>query len=130
MIKIDSIPHKEHRYPTLGDYWEDANGNIQIRVSKELPNYYKFLIIIHELIEMYLCANDGVSFEDIDNFDIEFEKNRQPDNNDEPGDDPRAPYKTQHRFAENIERLVADKLGVNWNEYNKYCEQFCKDNDK
>jgi hypothetical protein len=37
----------------------------------------------------------------------------------EPGDDPRAPYHKQHVFAENIERLLAAELGVDWSAYDK-----------
>jgi hypothetical protein len=38
---------------------------------------------------------------------------------EKPGDDPRAPYHKQHVFAENIERLLAAELGVDWSAYDK-----------
>ena len=56
-------------------------------------------------------------------FDIEFEKERAEgkwDENAEPGDDPRAPYKTEHCLAEIIERLVARELGVDWKQHCEY----------
>jgi hypothetical protein len=25
-INIETIPHSDQRYPTVGDYWDDENG--------------------------------------------------------------------------------------------------------
>ena len=80
---------------------------------------YEFLVAVHELIEQYLCKKRNIKEPDISAFDIEFEKNRQPGNEDEPGDDPSAPYRKEHFFATSIERLIAAELGVDWQEYDK-----------
>ena len=32
-IEIKSIPHDQHRYETVGDYWDDGTGT-HIRVSE------------------------------------------------------------------------------------------------
>ncbi len=47
----------------------------------------------------------------------EFEAHRHPDNEDEPGDDPTAPYVKQHCLATGIERILAQQWGVVWSEY-------------
>jgi hypothetical protein len=64
-----------------------------------------------------MCLKAGIPEPDIKAFDEEFEKNRVPGNTDEPGHDPRAPYHVEHVIAEEIEMLLAKKLGVNWQEY-------------
>ena len=36
---------------------------------------------------------------------------------DEPGDDPAAPYKREHFFATNLEALMSGELGVDFSTY-------------
>jgi hypothetical protein len=43
-----------------------------------------------------------------------------PTEDSEPGEDRHAPYRSQHAFADGVERLFADRLGVVWSEY---CEK-------
>lgn len=82
---------------------------------------YEFLIAIHELLEWYLTQKKGIRIEEIDRFDILFERGREKDNTDEPGDDINAPYYDEHQFASRIERIAAEELGVDWTEYDNYC---------
>lgn len=109
--------HKDQRYETIGDYWIDSSNIDQIRVSLLGNDDYEFLVAVHELIEMYLCKKRGIKDEDITAFDIKFEKKRKKGNTDEPGDDSKAPYRKEHFFATNIERMIASELGVDWNKY-------------
>lgn len=119
---LRSINHSDHRYPTVGDYWEES-GIQHVRTSKLSDRRHEFLVLLHELVELELCRNEGIYEPDIMAFDVAFEAKRVPGNVDEPGDDPAAPYRTQHRFAENIERQVALALGVDWNAYNREIEE-------
>lgn len=124
-IVIETIPHKEQRYPTLGDYWIDANGDSQIRVSDfeglgEKPHLYSLLIAFHELIEQALCLDRGIPEESITAFDKRMIDEDSPWQ-DEPGDNPEAPYHREHVFASCIERLFAAELGVDWHEYERAC---------
>lgn len=112
-IIIKSIPHKEHRYPTCGDWWFE-DGTLQIRVSEELPEKSQELVVLHELAEVFMCKANGVTQEQVDQFDMNFEANRHPDDESEPGDHPDAPYKDQHGLATAIERIAATQMGVNW----------------
>ena len=57
--------------------------------------------------------------EDVTAFDEAFEKARKPGNVDEPGDDPKAPYRKQHLIATGVEKLMAAELGVDWKAYDK-----------
>lgn len=83
---------------------------------------FEQLVLIHELVEIFLLQHRGVTLAVTDEFDIMFEKEREEGKHgemDEPGDDPRCPYRNEHRFAENVERQLALALGVDWDEYNK-----------
>lgn len=117
-IHIESIPHEKQRYPTVGDYWEEDGGIEQVRVS-ELPDWrYEALVAVHEMVEMILTKHRNISEEMISAFDIAFERDREAGKVlGEPGDDPRAPYRREHFFATNVERLLAAELGVDWGAY-------------
>jgi hypothetical protein len=124
MLKIDikTIKQEDHRYQTLGDYWDDEEGT-HIRVTNLKSPDSEFLVALHELIEQYLLKVAGIKEPDVMAFDIMFEKERADgkwDEYAEPGDDPRAPYRKQHFFAECIERLVAGFIGVDWKQHCEY----------
>lgn len=116
-ITIETIPHDQHRYPTVGDWYFNDNGDLTIKVSQLSDWRRECLVAVHELVEVLICKQDGVSQESVDKFDKDFEAHRHPDNEDEPGDEPTAPYVKQHCIATGIERLLAANLGVNWKEY-------------
>jgi hypothetical protein len=121
-IIIKTIPHKEHRYETPGDYWRDDDGTRQIRVSKCSDWRYELLIAVHELIEFGLLDCWCISEPDVKAFDEMFEKERTEGKHkpeDEPGDDPRAPYRKHHFTATTIERILAHELGVDWAAYDQ-----------
>lgn len=125
-INIQTIPHDQHRYPTCGDWWLDTEGNLQIRVSAMGNQDYEALVALHELVEVLLCKKRGISTERVDAFDMQFEKDRElglHGENDEPGDDPQAPYKREHFFATNIEALMSSELGVDWKTYESTIEK-------
>lgn len=117
-IVIDVIPHKKQRYNTSGDYFF-KKGEWHIRISK-MGSDHEFLVLMHELIELYLTHRKGVTIEEIDKFDMDFEKSRRVGDESEPGDDVRAPYYSEHQFAKSIERQLAKKLDVNWDKYDAH----------
>lgn len=81
---------------------------------------YEALVLVHELVEVVLCQNEGVKQEDVDEFDMEFEKRRSKSltvDNSEPGDNRFAPYQKQHCIATGVERVLAACLGVKWADY-------------
>ena len=116
-IIIHSLPHALQRYDTVGDY-QEAHGAILITVSEMGNDQYEQLVAVHELVEKILVNARGIKDADIDAFDRAFEQRRVEGNEDEPGDAPEAPYRREHRFAENIERLVCAELGIHWDDYN------------
>jgi hypothetical protein len=126
-IQIKTIPHKEHRYPTLGDYWRNNKGEQEMRISEMGNDDYAFMIAIHELIEWYLTERRGIKEEDIKAFDEAFYQERLRGlhaEKEEAGFDPRAPYVREHTFATNIEKQVAAELGIKWDVYDREIKSF------
>lgn len=118
-IVITTIPHDKQRYPTVGDWEFFGDEQLVIRIS-EMGNWkYEVLVALHEMIEVLLCKDRNIKQEDVDKFDIFYEHNRPEGDVSEPGDSPQAPYRKEHFFATNIERLMAAELNVDWGEYDK-----------
>lgn len=109
---ILTIPNKNQRYRTAGDWFrEKENGNIHVRVSNTNNVDYAFLTALHELIEQKLCEKAGISEAQIDAWRLTHE------NEDEPAELLKCPYREQHLFAEAIEKVLAEKIGVDWVQY-------------
>jgi hypothetical protein len=122
-ILIETIAHRDQRYPTVGDYFTDERTGIRkLRISDMGNPDYEFLVALHELIESHLCAKHGIAESVITTFDLMFEARRAAGKvplHAEPGDDPGAPYYHQHGFATLVEKMVARELGVDWNHYDQ-----------
>jgi hypothetical protein len=120
-IQIKTIPHDQQRYDTVGDYWvDDAEGKLQIRVS-DMGNWrYEALVAFHELAEYLMVTHQEIKIEEIDLFDMTYEGARGVgDTQSEPGNSPDAPYHDAHLTATDLEVVLAMRLGVDWNEYDK-----------
>lgn len=115
-INIKVIPNSKQRYSTCGDWWWTPAG-LEVRVSQLGDEYKELCIAIHEVCEAFLCRKRGISQEQVDRFDKDFEKQREIGNTDEPGDHPRAPYKREHCFATGIERLLVSEFDIDWSVY-------------
>lgn len=115
-ITIKIIPHSEQRYSTAGD-WFFVGDNLEIRVSKMSDWRFEFLVARHELDEVIMCEHEGITQKAVDDFDMQFEKDRPEGDNSEPGDHPKAPYRRPHFRATTNERIMADSLGVDWQKY-------------
>ena len=116
-VVIHTIPHNQQRYPTVGDWTWEPNGDLVIKVSDLGDWRYTMLVALHELVEVLKCKHDGVSQKSVDDFDIVYEKNRQNGDDSEPGDSVGAPYMKQHCLATGIERIMASELDVSWKVY-------------
>ena len=122
-MHIETIPHETQRYPTVGDYWLDDTGVEQIRVSEMMDWRYEVLVAVHELVEMALARHRGIAEEAITEFDVKFEQDKEKGLvAGEAGDNVNAPYRKEHFFATNLERLLAGELDVNWFEYDRYVD--------
>ena len=118
---IDIIDKSKVRYSTVGDFFYDDKGVLHIWVADMGDDDMNFLVALHELIEEHLTKKRGITEQQIMNFDMMFEDERARGlhtDDEEPGWDSRAPYKKEHSFAEAMERLMANELGVDWMIYN------------
>lgn len=117
-ITIKIIPHSAQRYNTVGDWQFDAVGNVVLTVSDMGDWKKELLVAFHEMIEVMLCKDRGISQELVDKFDMDYEANRSEwDVASEPGDAGGAPYRKEHFFATSLERLLAAELNVDWGQY-------------
>lgn len=117
-VTVRVIPHSQQRYPTVGD-WQWIFDNLDIAVSDMEDWRYSFLVGFHEQIEAVLCRLRRVTQEQVDRFDMEYEKNRPEGDESEPGNDLNAPYHREHTFATMLEMLMCYEMGVDWEEYDK-----------
>lgn len=127
-IEIEFIDHKDQRYPTCGD-WQftrrttltPSGSHIEdvliIRVSKTEDMRSALAVAVHELSEAIMCDACGVRQDVVDKFDMEFESNRKPGDESEPGDSLEAPYFHQHNLATAIEQIVTSQMSLPWDEH-------------
>lgn len=115
------ISNGDCRNNGIGDYYV-REGMVYVIVKPQDNPDHEFLIAIHELVEEYLTRKKGIKEAIIDTFDAQYEIETAQglhDDLSEPGDDLRAPYWMEHQFATYLEKLVAEELGVDWEEYCK-----------
>jgi hypothetical protein len=146
-IIIETIPHVEQRYPTVGDWYFkrvnpdgtesdldpreavecyqqcsmtlNQNAILYIKVST-LQDWRKVMLIaVHELVEVALCISSGVTQDQVDRFDMQYEELRKPGDESEPGDACLAPYRDQHCYATAVERMLCAAFGLSWLEYER-----------
>lgn len=111
------INHADQRYDTVGDWTTPGPNTLLVHVSKCNDPRYEALIMVHEIVEAVLCSYRGITAAEVDKFDLNYPSAA------EPGDDPAAPYHKEHVVATEIERRLADELGVDWATYERYLEE-------
>jgi hypothetical protein len=124
-IKINFIPHKDHLFTTLG-HWAYDEWELNIWVSDEICWQNKVLVIAHELIEVAVCINEGITTEECDKFDALFESEYDAGiwtKDIEAGYDKRCPYRKGHIWGGRFERLVCWILGGDWKKLNAECNE-------
>lgn len=119
MVIIDVIPQDKQRYPTVGD-WQWCNGILVMHISDMENKDYEFMVVIHEMIEAWLCRKRGITQEMVDAWD-----NGEGKDLEDPGSDERAPYHKEHMLALQIERALCDEMGLNWEEYEECLAATC-----
>lgn len=124
MVKVvwHRVGHKHQRYDTIGDwYWGQhlAEKVLIIKTSILQDFRSELLVFCHELVEAMACLSVGITAEQVDEFDMGVGKDL-----DEPGDDPRAPYHSQHKLASAIELQLCNGLGISWSDHEYYCTKY------
>ena len=119
-INIETIPHNQHRYETVGDYFYDDMGTLQVRVSDMGNTFYETLVAIHEITEELLTKHRGLSEQEIMDFDLYYEKKREMkmvNEFSEPGFSNESPYLREHTLATAIEMQICAMAGESWTDY-------------
>jgi hypothetical protein len=109
-------------YVTSGDWRKLGEGKFLCTVNQLSTSDREFVILLHEIVEAYLCSKRGVQAEAVEAHDRMFELERAAGKHSdvaEPGDDERAPYRREHQFSTLIEMLVLHELGDSWPEHCK-----------
>ena len=113
-ILIRFIQPENHRYSTCGDWLYDAESHtVEVRVSLMGDWRSELAVAIHEALEAVACVAADVSEVDVTVFDELFNRAEHNDN-EEPGDDPKAPYHKQHVAATAVEKSVCQSLELYW----------------
>lgn len=123
-LSTDSI--KDHRYRSVDDWWNPVVWPDQVEfetVTADTGNMdYNFCVLIHALVEQYLCYRNGITDEDVTGFDTsEYGMSL-----DDPGESKKAPYHKEHEVANEVERTVSRALGVVWPKYEEAIEKTMK----
>jgi hypothetical protein len=122
-ISIEFIPHPLQRYPTVGDWqFNEDKTELRVRVSRMGDWRSEFAVAVHEAFEALACEAQGITDESVTAFDLQFEAERENGlhgGNDEPGDDPRAPYRDPHQRATLIENTITNCAGMPWRQHEK-----------
>lgn len=121
-IHIKTIPQEKQRYPTLGDYWYDETGVLQVRVT-EMDEMYAKMVVIHELVEEALTKHRGLTEQEITDFDLYHEKRIEQGlvpKDSQPGFDVNAPYIREHTLATAVEMQMCALAGISWSEYDGF----------
>lgn len=124
-IDIQMMPQdiNSMRYKDIGD-WEvtENNGDLIMDIyCGDMKNTdYNFLVLLHELIESYLCYRRGITDNEVTKWDMDHADEEYP------GDMPDAPYHKEHQTATDIESMIATELEVDWIKYEKAVEKTLK----
>ena len=129
-VTMHTVPHGQQRYNTAGDWrvhddeFASCAGvdpgdpsrvttvtTIRVTVSDLGDEKMEAAVMLHELVEAFLCRWRGVREEDVMAFDL-----AHPEHAD-PGLLPAAPYHREHMAADALERIFCQLAGISWPEY-------------
>lgn len=120
-------PYSKMRYPTIGDYkYKLGQEWFKFFIAKTGKIDFDMAVFQHEFFEAFLCWKHGIKEEDIIKFDLMFEEEKKQgfhNEDDEPGDDPRAPYYHEHQGATAMEKMFLKLTNNKWKDYCKTLEQ-------
>jgi hypothetical protein len=132
-IVIQSTRQSKIRSFQSGDWWSHDHDEFTIHVLETMSPESQLAVAIHELVEAYLCRKHGVTDEMVCAFDDKYEAEREQGkhkDNDEPGDDPAAPYRQEHMMATHVERAVCHAIGLSWQEHEQSVIESGEDHPK
>ncbi len=124
-IQIQSVKPYLLRNDQIGDWvYSETRPGYVITVSNNIKtNESQLAVALHELIECFLCKRNGIDDGTVCQFDKMYEDERKAGHwkDEEPGDDPRSPYRAEHQAADHVERAVCNALGITWEQHEANC---------
>lgn len=115
---------KYHRYASIDDWWNPTEQKDKLLfkvVTADMGNMdYNFLVLLHAMIEQYLCYKHWVKDEVVMKWDKEHL------DAEEPGALPGCPYHKEHEFATNLEAQMSVELKVSWDRYGEKIDEIVK----
>lgn len=117
-IEVRISSPEEMRYNTWGDYYIQ-NDKLIFQVTRMKNKFYTALTLLHEMIECFLIVMKGkLNISDVDNFDFEFERDvKRNEKYSEPGEDPKCPYRKEHKLADRITKIICKNVGIKFKNY-------------
>lgn len=117
-------------YPDIGSWKVNAdNSPAFVGAADTGDDRSNMAILLHEIVEVFLCWVHGVKEEDVTAFDKKwfFEQGQgKHKEDDEPGYDPRSPYRDWHLVAERFEREFITQCGMMWEHHEQNCNNVFK----
>jgi len=114
-ISIDFVPLHLQPYKTLDDYritsQEVGPEILQVLITDTGDRRSNLALLIHALVEQYRAEEDGVSIQEIDDWDFSHL------DSDEPADEPGCPYQKAHSDAMFAEMTLCASLRLPWAEH-------------
>lgn len=113
-------------YPDIGSWKCNADGSPAFIGCADTGNdISNAAILLHEMIESFLCWLHGVTEEAVSAFDQKWFKDEAEGKihlHEEPGNDPAAPYHVWHIVASRFEREFVLQCGMTWEEHCENCK--------
>jgi hypothetical protein len=117
-LTVEILPYKDMRYNTYGDYFYDKSNTLRFQIVDHSNDVYTKLTLIHELVEQLLLEVKGITPDDVDRFDFDFESDTNKTSiYSEPGEDPSCIYKKEHDFSDNIIKQICESIGIKFEDY-------------
>jgi hypothetical protein len=110
-VTVRVVPYSEMRYATSGDWQVGHDGALVVTVADLGDERFNLLVAAHEVTEALLARRAGVTEQQVDEWDLAHL------DAEEPGEVAGCPYFTQHARASEVERLLAELMGVDWDAY-------------
>lgn len=119
-IEIEIKPLSEIRNNQVGDYFYKPDGTLVFHIADMGNDFYIKSILLHELFEEMTTKQNGISEQDITDFDAFYEMKRKQGlvpENAENGFDNAAPYKSEHSAATACELMAFAITHMSWVDY-------------
>lgn len=123
-VLLNTSDIKEHRYKSIDDWFDPLKYKDFLQFKAYVADIgnmdYNFLVLMHALVEQYLCYKHKIKDKQVTEFDISHT------HCDNPGEHDEAPYHLEHQTANDIESMLSVALGVTWEDYEKAIDKTLK----